>query len=401
MLKKILYPIHIHDLASPIFSTPDVIFDGINQYEAKRSIFSLQDLLLHKGQILSQSENGEIINIIGTKSERRNYRSHLGLTELLKINHAESFQTTDPSFIFLPHNPNKKNYWHCLIDNISQLLFVLQNSPKLNVFMPQNTGPMITNYVKFIQTLYDFNLYLISEKSCSFPGPVYLTEPSVLGEFTHNKSIGLQMLQQAERELSSSTRKITKRHFKFGSVPHAFDICSDIERATIKNYSIPWSCPLRQSTFSALHRLGKKASGDVASKPKITFVTRGKGKQKNPKNEQEILKNLKMKTKIHVVDFAELSFEEQIRISANSRCLIGVHGAGLTNMAFMPRDTTIIDIMPPDYSMPCTTEFACAATALGLQYRRVDGKKLGQGNDTSYIVDIHDLTKITNSISLY
>ena len=100
MLRKILYPVHIHDLASPIFSIPDVIFDGINQYEAKRSIFSLHDLLLHKGQILSQSENGEIINIIGTKSERRNYRSHLGLSELLKINHAESFQTSDPSFIF-------------------------------------------------------------------------------------------------------------------------------------------------------------------------------------------------------------------------------------------------------------------------------------------------------------
>ena len=71
MLKKILYPVHIHDLASPIFSAPDVIFDGKNQYEAKRSIFSLHDLLLHKGQILSQSENGEIINIIGTKSERQ------------------------------------------------------------------------------------------------------------------------------------------------------------------------------------------------------------------------------------------------------------------------------------------------------------------------------------------
>ena len=108
-----------------------------------------------------------------------------------------------------------------------------------------------------------------------------------------------------------------------------------------------------------------------------------------------------MKTKIHVVDFAELTFEEQIRTSANSRCLIGVHGAGLTNMAFMPRDTTIIDIMPPDYSMPCTTEFACAATALGLQYQRIDGKKLGQGHDTSYIVDIRGVTKITDSISLY
>lgn len=401
MLKKILYPVHIHDLTSPIFSASDVIFDGKSQYESTRSIFSLDDLLLHKGQILSRSENGEIINIIGTKSERRKYRSHLGLSELLNINNAVSFQTTGPSFIFLPHNPNKENYWHCLIDNISQLLFVLQNSPKLNVFMPQNTGPTITNYVNFIQTLYRFNLYLISEKSSSFPGPVYLTEPSVLGEFTHNKAIGLQMLQQAKHELSNSTRKITKQHFKFGSVPHAFDIRSENENTTIKNYSIPWSTPLRQTTFSALHQFGKKVSGELASTPKITFVTRAKGKQKNPENEHEILKNLKKKTKVHIVDFAELSFEDQIRTSANSRCLIGVHGAGLTNMAFMPRGATIIDIIPPDYSLPCTTEFEWSAKALGLRYQRVHGKKLSQGHDTRYIVDINDLTKMTDDILLY
>ena len=209
------------------------------------------------------------------------------------------------------------------------------------------------------------------------------------------------MLQQAKHELSNSTRRITKQHFKFGSVPHAFDIRSEKEKTTIKNYSIPWSTPLRQTTFSALRQLGNKVSSDLTSTPKITFVTRRKGKQKNPENEEEILKNLKKKIKIDVVDFAELSFEDQIRTSANSRCLIGVHGAGLTNMAFMPRGATIIDIMPPDYSLPCTTEFECSAEALGLQYQRVHGKKLGQRHDTRYIVDIDELTKMTVATSLH
>ena len=32
----------------------------------------------------------------------------------------------------------------------------------------------------------------------------------------------------------------------------------------------------------------------------------------------------------------ELSFAEQVRLFSETRCLVSIHGAGLTNLMFMP-----------------------------------------------------------------
>jgi EGF domain-specific O-GlcNAc transferase len=49
---------------------------------------------------------------------------------------------------------------------------------------------------------------------------------------------------------------------------------------------------------------------------------------------------------INVVDYATYPFEEQLRISAQSDILVGVHGAGLTHVMFMPETSAIVELMP-------------------------------------------------------
>lgn len=69
--------------------------------------------------------------------------------------------------------------------------------------------------------------------------------------------------------------------------------------------------------------------------------------------------------KIHLIDFAAISFLDQIRLVRSTDLLVGVHGAGLTHEMFLPRGSTIVEILPPtlDYK-----GFANMAKLLGHQY---------------------------------
>ena len=63
-------------------------------------------------------------------------------------------------------------------------------------------------------------------------------------------------------------------------------------------------------------------------------------------NEQEIADALKAidKANVKVVDLAQISFEEQVRLMRNTSVLIGVHGAGLTNLLYLPTQALVVEI---------------------------------------------------------
>jgi capsular polysaccharide biosynthesis protein len=46
---------------------------------------------------------------------------------------------------------------------------------------------------------------------------------------------------------------------------------------------------------------------------------------------------------VHEVDLATMSVAEQVRLIAKTDILIGIHGAGLTNLLFLPPTATIIE----------------------------------------------------------
>jgi protein O-GlcNAc transferase len=69
------------------------------------------------------------------------------------------------------------------------------------------------------------------------------------------------------------------------------------------------------------------------------------------------------------VDFSELTFPQQLQIIKNTDILIGVHGNGLTHSLFLPPNSKVIEIFPPeshllDYRMLCNVA--------GLDYYGVD-----------------------------
>jgi len=75
-------------------------------------------------------------------------------------------------------------------------------------------------------------------------------------------------------------------------------------------------------------------------------------------------------TDIDYFDATTMAIEDQVQRFARTRTLVGQHGAGLTNMVFMPRGGTVIEIHPPLPAEAVDT-FAKLARACGHRYIRV------------------------------
>ena len=68
----------------------------------------------------------------------------------------------------------------------------------------------------------------------------------------------------------------------------------------------------------------------------------------------------------------ELTFQEQVALASSTEILVGVHGAALTNMLFMPEGAHVIELANPEYPSPA---FYALASALGLRYWLVWGRQ--------------------------
>ncbi len=88
----------------------------------------------------------------------------------------------------------------------------------------------------------------------------------------------------------------------------------------------------------------------------------GKRRIKNLKEISQILENFKFK----IVDFEDMTTREQVNLVNESDVLAGVHGAGLTNMMFLDKGKSIIEVRGNgDKSNNC---FFSLASELSLNY---------------------------------
>ena len=71
------------------------------------------------------------------------------------------------------------------------------------------------------------------------------------------------------------------------------------------------------------------------------------------------------------IDFGDLPWADQVATASSASVMVGVHGAGLTNLVFMPPGGHVIEITDGDWWWPC---YRRMASARGLRYSliRVD-----------------------------
>src|SRR5579862_2386607 len=67
---------------------------------------------------------------------------------------------------------------------------------------------------------------------------------------------------------------------------------------------------------------------------------------KRPAAHRQSIENLIADLGFRTVHFEQMSFEDQVRVSAGASAMIGVHGAGLSNLVFARPGALVIELAP-------------------------------------------------------
>ena len=109
----------------------------------------------------------------------------------------------------------------------------------------------------------------------------------------------------------------------------------------------------------------------VAAPHRRLYVGRGTARHtRRVDNEAAVLAVLEP-LGFEAIDPGALAPAEQVRAFAEAECVVGPHGAGLTNLAFAPRGAAVVELFARDYVNECF--WALASTVEGLRYRYLVG----------------------------
>lgn len=98
------------------------------------------------------------------------------------------------------------------------------------------------------------------------------------------------------------------------------------------------------------------------------YVSRGRAARRRIVNEEDVIGVLR-EHDFEVLHFEDHPFEQQVRIAAASSLIVSNHGAGLTNMLFMPEGTRVLELRREgERERNCFFNLA-SATRLGYYYQ--------------------------------
>ncbi|MFQ3613575.1 MAG: glycosyltransferase 61 family protein [Cyanobacteriota bacterium] len=113
----------------------------------------------------------------------------------------------------------------------------------------------------------------------------------------------------------------------------------------------PVGCLTPQS-LQVLQRLAQSVQPSLShSYPRRIYISRGSARWRRVINEAEVLAALQPWDFVSV-QLETLSLQEQIALMQGAEAVIGIHGAGLTNLAFCRPHTLVVEILPSNALLP-------------------------------------------------
>lgn len=110
-----------------------------------------------------------------------------------------------------------------------------------------------------------------------------------------------------------------------------------------------------------------KVKKTVSEKLVVTYTKRKSSRCLDLGCEQELIDKITKlpHVELQIVDFASISFQEQVQLIANTDVLLGVHGNGLSHALFLPNGATLIEFFPKN---SLRAEYRIFAQLRGLNY---------------------------------
>lgn len=130
------------------------------------------------------------------------------------------------------------------------------------------------------------------------------------------------------------------------------------------------------------------------------FISRANASKRRMVNEEEVADVLASRG-FETVAPEELSLLDQIELFAEASVVIGQHGAGLTNLLYVPAKTTVIEIFSsPDAAPP---HYSSAADLLDLDYQALHMDSVGdeKDKDADGVLAIDDLGQALNALDAH
>ena len=103
------------------------------------------------------------------------------------------------------------------------------------------------------------------------------------------------------------------------------------------------------------------------------FLTRGKSRLRFIEN-RDVIEMIAVSSGFSIVDTDQLSLADQSRLFSEVSILAGIHGAGLTNMAFRKGNCRVLEIFPPATSGYLPFHYIMLAQMQGFFYQALIGE---------------------------
>ncbi len=121
------------------------------------------------------------------------------------------------------------------------------------------------------------------------------------------------------------------------------------------------------------HRVWECVGSPAGSARRALYVRRTGVRSLAPDVEARLL-DLFAPLGIQPIDFAALSFEDQVRTAYDADLMIGVHGNGLTNALWMQPGTDLVELFPAGFH---TYDYQFFAEIAGVAYRGFEAREEG------------------------
>ena len=195
------------------------------------------------------------------------------------------------------------------------------------------------------------NLLLLSKKGKSIRSAVWIIDENAYGYF-HWLTDCLCRLVAVQNHLKDHVIILPShlKNIKFieESLPY-FNIKAEYYDVTlpvkVKRLLLPsHTAPSGNYNTILVNKLREQFIGQNSNQPaKNIYISRQNAEKRKITNEEAVITLLKQ-YHFEVHFFENYSFNEQVNLMKDTKCLIGLHGAGLTNMLFMSEKTNVLEL---------------------------------------------------------